>query len=152
VEVKEAELVTAVEEELYRLAESINAHFAEIVSSAKNALQHALACGNDLLAAKAKMKHGEWMPWLEANCDVPERTVRHYTLLARELPPLLESKSATVADLDVTSGVKLIRDERRAKKDQERGAERCVRAPCTNPLLPVRLAPQPERPWGSQVT
>lgn len=121
---KEAELVTAVEEELYRLAESINAHFAEIVSSGKNALQHALACGNDLLAAKAKMKHGEWMPWLEANCDVHHSTACKYMLLAQELPPLLDSKYGGTPHLDVTSGLKLLRDERRAAKDRERAQTR----------------------------
>lgn len=115
-----AELMTAVEGELHDLAQSINAHFAAIVSSGKNALEHALACGDDLLTAKSKMKHGEWLPWLEENCDVTDRSARRYMTLAKLLPPLLESKTDTMSDLDVTSGLKLIRDERRAQKDKER--------------------------------
>ena len=43
----------------------------------------AIACGELLIEAKRQVKHGEWRPWIEANCKVPARTARHYMALAR---------------------------------------------------------------------
>jgi hypothetical protein len=57
----------------------------------RSAIQHAIAAGERLIEAKALVKHGEWLPWLRENTELPERTARSYTRLARE--------SATVADL-----------------------------------------------------
>ena len=80
--------------------EAVSAHFA-------NALEHAVAAGDLLIEAKARLGHGEWLPWLEANCRVPERTCQHYMRLARRI-----DKSATLADLTVTEALDLIAEPR----------------------------------------
>jgi hypothetical protein len=45
---------------------------------------HAACAGVALLAAKAKVKHGDWGRWLEANWDRSERLARRYMELADE--------------------------------------------------------------------
>jgi hypothetical protein len=61
----------------------------------KRSVAHAIAAGDLFLKAKKQFKHGGWLPWLNANCDIPERTVQAYMRLAR-LP--IEKRNA-VADL-----------------------------------------------------
>jgi hypothetical protein len=43
-------------------------------SSAESAVRYAMRCGELLLAKKAELGHGEFLPWVEANCEF---TVRH---------------------------------------------------------------------------
>jgi hypothetical protein len=57
----------------------------------RDAVGHAIRAGELLIEAKAQVRHGEWLPWLEANFPFSERTARNYMRLARE--------SERVADL-----------------------------------------------------
>jgi hypothetical protein len=36
-----------------------------------------------LIEAKSKVRHGQWLKWLAANCNIPKRTAAHYMGLAR---------------------------------------------------------------------
>jgi hypothetical protein len=45
---------------------------------------HAACAGVALLAAKAKVKHGEWAKWLQANFDRSERVAQRYMQLAED--------------------------------------------------------------------
>jgi hypothetical protein len=49
----------------------------------RSALGHAIAAGELLIEAKAKVRHGQWLKWLAANCEVPKRTAAHYMALAK---------------------------------------------------------------------
>lgn len=45
-------------------------------------LQHAIAAGEALMAAKAQLPHGQWLPWLVANFEGSERTAQAYMRVA----------------------------------------------------------------------
>src|SRR4051794_22624673 len=63
---------------------------------ARSAVMHAIRCGEALTAAKAKVPHGEWLPWLAANFRADERTARRYMQLA--------ANRTRVADLGTVRG------------------------------------------------
>ena len=42
-----------------------------------------LRAGLLLIEAKSLVAHGEWLPWLQANCKTGERQARTYMRLAR---------------------------------------------------------------------
>ena len=93
---------------LATLAAQINAEHDAAESHARKAIEHARAAGEKLLLAKAGVAHGQWLPWLSANCPaVADRTARAYMQLARNWTTL-ESKTATVADLTINEALKLL--------------------------------------------
>ena len=59
--------------------------------AAMTAVQYAAKCGEKLIQAKAACAHGEWLPWLEANCCVTRRQATKYMKLASEMPELVDS-------------------------------------------------------------
>jgi hypothetical protein len=77
-------------------AREINRHHAQAETAARTSIEHAVRAGEHLIAVKAEIVHGQWRPWLQANCKFSERTAQAYMRLARELPRF---KSAAAADL-----------------------------------------------------
>jgi hypothetical protein len=73
----------------------------------KRSVEHAMAAGNLLIEAKAQVPHGQWLPWLKANCSIPERTAQLYMRLAQRRPEL-EAKSASLADLTLEGATRLL--------------------------------------------
>ena len=96
------------------LADRINQSYELSRQHAKQAIDHALDCGAALNEAKKQVKHGEWLPWLEANTSIPERTANSYMWLEARRDRL-ESISATVADLTVR-GARALLDQQDADK------------------------------------
>ncbi len=111
--------------DLLSLADTIRIQHHEAEKSQRDALERYRTVGNALLAAKALCKHGEWLPWLKANVSFTEQHARRYMRLAKsntvfdlgeqwatitgrgepdqdeqEPEPAVETKSATVADLE----------------------------------------------------
>jgi hypothetical protein len=70
----------------------------------KTTLGHAITVGRLLIEAKGHLKHGEWLPWLEANCEIGQRGAQLYMRLARKLP----TKSATIADLGIVEAIAMV--------------------------------------------
>ena len=66
------------------LARRIDAEHSAVATALQSALAHGINAGELLIEAKRQVQHGEWRPWLEANCSVPARTARHYMALARQ--------------------------------------------------------------------
>jgi hypothetical protein len=97
----------ALSNSLIDLAARIDAEHDAFVVSMQKALAYAIAAGELLMEAKAKLKHGQWLPWISEHCSVPERTCQHYMRLASHAREL-EAKSASVADLTVTEAVALL--------------------------------------------
>ena len=89
------------------LAQKINEHHDEAKQAIKKGLEHAIAAGKLLLEAKEMVPHGKWLPWLEANCTVSERSAQLYMRVSRE-SKIIEAKSATVADLTLRDGLKAL--------------------------------------------
>lgn len=54
--------------------------------SADEAIDYAKQAGLLLIEAKAALKHGEWLPWLEANVFVTPRQVQQYIQVAQRRP------------------------------------------------------------------
>jgi DUF3102 family protein len=78
-----------------RVAEIARLH-QEILAAARTSVEKAIRIGELLTAAKSKLRHGEWLPWLRKNVVFSERTARNY-MRCFESRDLL--KSATLADL-----------------------------------------------------
>jgi hypothetical protein len=96
------------------LANRIKAAHTAVQDASKNVLGKAIAAGIALREAKAKLGHGQWLPWLKDNCDVSERHANNYMKLAANKPKLdekLRTKSATIADLTLTQALRLIEDK-----------------------------------------
>ena len=87
---------------LTHLAAQINAEHRVVRSSFKDVVDHAIRAGDLLIAAKELVgKHGEWLPWLQINCDVGERAAQNYMKIARELPKLPPAKTQALAYLGI---------------------------------------------------
>jgi hypothetical protein len=98
---------------LGKLARKINDEHEAVRVATRRALKHAIAAGELLLEAKNRLdQHGKWLPWLHANCQMPERTAQLYMRLARHASELL-AKNATVADLSIRAAVDLLASDKR---------------------------------------
>ena len=80
------------------LARRINAEHEATEAAMQSGLEHAMKAGELLLEAKQAVQHGDWLPWLKANCSVSERTAQLYMKVARERETL-GAESASLADL-----------------------------------------------------
>jgi Protein of unknown function (DUF3102) len=90
---------------LIDLARAIETEHQAAIGASRAALQHAVRCGELLIQAKTAVGHGDWLPWLEANCTLRPRTAQVYMRLARELPKLSEENAQRVALLTVREAV-----------------------------------------------
>jgi hypothetical protein len=81
-------------------------------------MKHALHCGELLLAAKKLVGHGEWLPWLAANCTVSERTAQAYIRVASRRPELEEKAQQRCGfeDLSFRQGLKLLAEPTKPTK------------------------------------
>jgi Protein of unknown function (DUF3102) len=105
-----ADTPAKVEPSLDDLAARIRTEHAATTAALKSTIAHAIACGELLIEAKAKVPHGQWLPWLAEHCDIPERTAQRYMYFANGRA-VLEAKSATVADLSVRAAIKVLAAE-----------------------------------------
>lgn len=95
-------IVQEAEESLAALAARINDREQQV---AQSVLDHAREQGELLLRAKARLGHGDWLPWLRANVTVKDRQARNYMALARGWDRV---KSAVTADLTIEGALRLI--------------------------------------------
>lgn len=84
---------------LDRLAGQINGAHIRAVEHADAAVDSAMKAGALLLEVKSRVKHGEWLPWLDKNCQFSERTAQGYMRVARKVPALDNEERNAVADL-----------------------------------------------------
>jgi hypothetical protein len=90
---------------LDELAANIRSCHAATLVAVGSAVEHAMAAGDELLKAKAQIKHGEWLSWLEQECDLGERHAERYMLLARNRDKLTEIRH-TVSDLSLRGALR----------------------------------------------
>lgn len=67
---------------LDELAEGISREHGEAHALAETATQKALRVGQMLLEAKARLQHGEWLPWLAENVKLSQPQASRYMKLA----------------------------------------------------------------------
>lgn len=99
-------------EALDDLAGRINESYAKCVSALKVSTQHAIEVGKLLIEAKAKVPHGQWLPWIKENCDFSESLARKYMKVAEELPKLAGANQERVTDLSFRQALELLQEPR----------------------------------------
>jgi hypothetical protein len=118
------------------LATKINAAHKSVITYMRRGLQDAINTGHLLLEAKARLKHGQWLPWLRKHCEVPERTANHYMRLA-EHEVEIETNPKFIADLTITGAIALM-----AKADEPAegiAIERIVTSSTVAPACPLEV-------------
>jgi hypothetical protein len=93
------------------LAARITAEHEQAGDATRSALTHAITAGELLTEAKDRVGHGRWENWLKKTCNIPARTASRYMLLA-EHREVIESKSATVADLTINAALRLLQPKK----------------------------------------
>jgi len=94
----------------------INAAHDAAVKAIAQGTAHAIRAGELLLAAKAKIGHGQWAKWQKANLSFSARTAQTYMQLARLDP----QKRNAVADLTLRRAVLKIQADERDRRELER--------------------------------
>jgi hypothetical protein len=122
------------------LAARIQDEHQAAASALRQGVLHAIAAGELLLEAKAQLKHGGWLDWLKANCEIPERTVQAYMRLAR-LP--VEKRNA-VADLPLREALSAIR----SRQERLERAEEAENRPPPGPARICTVGPDGEVLFG----
>ncbi len=92
---------------LAEIAERIRSEHGEVGAALTRGIVHAITAGELLIEAKAKLKHGQWEPWLAENCAIPARTARHYMRLAKHKDKLTD-ENGNVCRFGVTEAVGLL--------------------------------------------
>ena len=80
---------------LTQLGDAIETAHQAARGAARTALDQALRCGALLLAAKAQVDHGNWLPWLQAHTTVTPRQSQVYMRLARHRDALTQCEPAS---------------------------------------------------------
>lgn len=93
--------------QLANLAQRIQAEHQAVIAAVRSTAEHAMAAGDLLIEAKAKVNHGGWQLWLKEHCAFSERTAQLYMRLAGNRTAI-ESKAQRVADLTLREAIKVI--------------------------------------------
>lgn len=95
-------------EELAQLANELH---SEVESHLRTGLLKAKRCGEVLIEAKSKVKHGEWMTWITNNFHASHQTACAYIRIAKHwqrLEPLIEKPDVFGAIETIDHALKLI--------------------------------------------
>jgi ribosomal protein L12E/L44/L45/RPP1/RPP2 len=120
---------TPAEPSLPDLATRIRVGHTAVIEAKKNIVRKAIEVGGWLKQAKdsPEMKHGQWLPWLKANCpEISERTAQRYMELAGNKEPLEEAmklKSAAMADFTLAGAAELLKSPLPEAEDDDQAEE-----------------------------
>jgi Protein of unknown function (DUF3102) len=89
------------------LAAEINAAREGFNAAAKRAINQAIIIGQKQTEAKALIKHGAWLPWLEDHCSLSERPAQKYMRIARAKEALV-AKMPLTADLTIEGAIEAL--------------------------------------------
>jgi hypothetical protein len=92
--------------DLVAIAREINASEARIDALKTRAVEEAIIQGNLLAQAKAALPHGQFTPWLQANCHVSPVQARKYVRLAAGVAGLPEPDRARLLHMGFEAAVK----------------------------------------------
>jgi hypothetical protein len=98
----------------------INRLYQELLELEQNYYQKALRLGELLVIEKGKLKHGEWIPWIEANLTFSWATAKRYIQIYRKD----NSNSARASYLDETEKPKSQREALGQSAKQRKPRER----------------------------
>ena len=77
-----------------KLADGINNNYDAFLGSALEAIQSAIECGKLLNQAKALVKHGDWLEWLQANTKIGARQAQKLMRLAEHADEVLANANS----------------------------------------------------------
>jgi DUF3102 family protein len=104
------------DDRLSAIANTIREHVHAANAAVRRGLEHAIAAGVLLIEAKGLVIHGEWIPWIEANCEIGPRHAQTYMRLARKRHRLeVLTKANQDSHLTIAAAVALVgspKDER----------------------------------------
>lgn len=104
------------------LVDEINRRHHEVEQHARATLESAIECGRLLAAAKGRLPHGGWLPWLSEHFDGSERTAQTYMRLHEHGDELLRARDGNpqrVADLSLRAALRDISAPREPRADPE---------------------------------
>src|SRR5262245_40621328 len=90
------------------LAAQIRAEHEATSAALKSSVEHAIKAGDLLLEAKAQIKHGQWLPWLQEHCELSERSAQLYMRIAKERETIEAQIRNGVADLTLNQAAALL--------------------------------------------
>jgi hypothetical protein len=128
------------------LAEMANEAAAACEASGRKTVEHAIRCGRALLAAKAQVKHGEWLNWLQSNFHHTRQHADRFIEIANCTRVCNLEEATSIRD-----ALRMIAEtpEKQARK-AEREARKAEATP--KPLAPATPAPQPQKPVVETIT
>ena len=135
------------------LAARIRIEHEAAAAALKDGAQHAMAAGDLLLEAKSLLKHGEWLPWLQAHFNISERTARLYMRLARHRETIQNGNG--VAEMSLRGALAMITIPMVSKDELVTGwLDKSPTAHPTNstspPIMPPRKPTKFARPLGAR--
>jgi hypothetical protein len=102
------QVTVAASNSLPELAARIRAEHEATGDALKSSIDHSMAAGELLIEAKAKVPHGQWLPWLKDNCAISERTAQLYMRLAKNRTAIEDQIRNGVADLSLNEAAALL--------------------------------------------
>jgi hypothetical protein len=90
------------------LAARIRIEHEATADSLRRSIEHAMTAGDLLIEAKAQVKHGEWLPWLDEHCGMAERTAQLYMRIAKGREVIESKIRSGVADLSLNQAAALL--------------------------------------------
>jgi len=126
------------------LAAQINELHGLVADTLRLSLQYARNAGELLLEVKARLPHGQLIPWVKANCTVAARQAQRYMRLAEEWPRLLQRANASSGthfdDLTLSQALALLSEP---KVLQPAPRDITSRLPDTATLIAAKRAQEP---------
>ena len=105
------------QQELDALANAIRIADLGVSRAVANLVEHAIAAGDALLRAKAKVGHGNWLRYLKEKCDLSEAKAERYMRIARDRD-VVKANSSCVQNLSLAHALRLIDAEKRKSQPQ----------------------------------
>lgn len=128
-----------------RWAAQANEHHRMASDAAGSAIEHAIAAGEALDAAKRAVGHGRWGEWLRKNFDGSERRAREYMQLFNGRDRL-EANRRTPADLTIDAALRRLAAPRpRRSEPQPEPKEEAVSHPPETPEQSAHVSPHSMR-------
>lgn len=87
-------------------AEDMRATASRVRRSLRDAIKNSVQAGNDLMAIKERLGHGQFLKWIDAECHLSERTAQFHMRIAR----FVAEKSEMFAGLPPSALDKLAAD------------------------------------------
>ncbi|MCL6285995.1 DUF3102 domain-containing protein [Ruegeria sp. 2012CJ41-6] len=133
--------------ETARLAVSVNSKHREVQRLGRTAKEIAAEIGEELIKVKQKLAHGEFMPWVKAECAFSERSAQDYMKIAKaktqraadfnrcdsirevlamgkpKAEPQTQRRAATLDDLRKVERLRALRDDPGAAEGERKNAQ-----------------------------